>query len=80
MRGKMTTTTRKASPGGYGTGFGGTRETESGYYSSSSENDITNNKMASSVASKFCHECGTLFPVAQARFCGECGVKRMTIR
>ena len=77
MRGKMTPTTRKTSPGGYGTGFGGT---ESGYYSSSSENDITNNKMASSAVSKFCHECGTLYPVAQARFCGECGVKRMSIR
>ncbi|XP_063063299.1 zinc finger C2HC domain-containing protein 1A isoform X2 [Engraulis encrasicolus] len=26
---------------------------------------------------KFCHECGTKFPVESAKFCCECGVKRM---
>ncbi|KAM6977687.1 zinc finger C2HC domain-containing protein 1A [Aplochiton taeniatus] len=27
--------------------------------------------------SKFCHDCGTKFPVEWAKFCCECGVKRM---
>ena len=79
MRGNPSAAKTKSSPGGYGTGYGGTKESESGYYSSSSENDIANNKVASST-SKFCHECGTMFPVAQARFCSECGIKRMTLR
>nr|XP_023678176.1 zinc finger C2HC domain-containing protein 1A-like [Paramormyrops kingsleyae] len=26
---------------------------------------------------KFCHECGTRYPVESARFCCECGVRRM---
>jgi len=26
---------------------------------------------------KFCHECGTKFPVESAKFCCECGVRRM---
>ncbi|XP_041924816.1 zinc finger C2HC domain-containing protein 1A isoform X1 [Alosa sapidissima] len=28
---------------------------------------------------KFCHECGTKYPVECAKFCCECGVKRMCI-
>ncbi|KPP69361.1 zinc finger C2HC domain-containing protein 1A-like, partial [Scleropages formosus] len=28
---------------------------------------------------KFCHECGTKFPVESAKFCCECGVRRMCI-
>ena len=27
--------------------------------------------------SKFCHECGTKYPVMNAKFCCECGVRRM---
>ncbi|CAH1774676.1 unnamed protein product, partial [Owenia fusiformis] len=30
-------------------------------------------------AAKFCHECGTKFPVPTAKFCCECGVKRVKI-
>lgn len=26
---------------------------------------------------KFCHECGTKYPVSSAKFCCECGVRRM---
>lgn len=28
---------------------------------------------------KFCHECGTKYPVPSARFCIECGVKRLIL-
>ncbi|XP_033120817.1 zinc finger C2HC domain-containing protein 1A-like isoform X2 [Anneissia japonica] len=30
-------------------------------------------------ASRFCHECGTRYPVSNAKFCCECGMKRMWI-
>ncbi|XP_026474420.1 zinc finger C2HC domain-containing protein 1A-like [Ctenocephalides felis] len=29
--------------------------------------------------SKFCHECGSKFPLEAAKFCVECGVKRLTL-
>ncbi|XP_068736435.1 zinc finger C2HC domain-containing protein 1A-like [Montipora capricornis] len=29
--------------------------------------------------SKFCHECGTKYPVEKAKFCCECGMKRLYI-
>lgn len=29
--------------------------------------------------SKFCHECGSKYPVAVAKFCCECGVRRLII-
>lgn len=28
---------------------------------------------------KFCHECGTKYPVEWAKFCCECGVRRMVL-
>ncbi|XP_056378177.1 zinc finger C2HC domain-containing protein 1A [Hyla sarda] len=28
---------------------------------------------------KFCHECGTRYPVQSAKFCCECGVRRMVV-
>ncbi|XP_056155556.1 zinc finger C2HC domain-containing protein 1A isoform X2 [Lampris incognitus] len=31
------------------------------------------------IKSKFCHACGTKYPVESAKFCCECGVKRMCI-
>lgn len=80
MRGNLSATKTNSSPGGCGSGLMGTKGSESGYYSSSSENDLTNNIKASSAVSKFCHECGSKFPVTQARFCCECGTKRMAIR
>ena len=27
----------------------------------------------------FCHECGTKYPVATAKFCCECGIRRMHV-
>ncbi|XP_077294531.1 uncharacterized protein LOC143917034 isoform X2 [Arctopsyche grandis] len=35
--------------------------------------------MSLSRVSKFCHECGSSFPVETAKFCIECGVKRVMI-
>ncbi|XP_057881881.1 zinc finger C2HC domain-containing protein 1A [Melospiza georgiana] len=29
--------------------------------------------------SKFCHECGTKYPVEWAKFCCECGIRRMAV-
>ncbi|XP_053323548.1 zinc finger C2HC domain-containing protein 1A [Spea bombifrons] len=34
---------------------------------------------ASGQQTKFCHECGTKYPVQWAKFCCECGVKRMVL-
>ncbi|KAI1889046.1 hypothetical protein AGOR_G00175020 [Albula goreensis] len=34
---------------------------------------------SSGQQTKFCHECGTKYPVEWAKFCCECGVKRMCI-
>ncbi|XP_050311545.1 uncharacterized protein LOC126747093 isoform X2 [Anthonomus grandis grandis] len=34
---------------------------------------------ASTKLSKFCHECGTKFPVTGAKFCVECGAKRLVL-
>lgn len=65
----------------------GLKESESGYYSSSSENDHMNshsngssNNRKNSLGkggAKFCHECGTKYPLSEAKFCCECGVRRM---
>lgn len=44
-----------------------------------SRNDVKNKNEIhfSTTDSKFCHECGTKYPVDWAKFCCECGVKRM---
>nr|XP_022328325.1 zinc finger C2HC domain-containing protein 1A-like isoform X3 [Crassostrea virginica] len=65
----------------------GMKESESGYYSSSSENDhmnsysnvnsINRKNSLGAGGAKFCHECGTKYPLSEAKFCCECGVKRM---
>lgn len=46
-----------------------------------SRNDIKNEEEldCSTQGTKFCHECGTKYPVDWAKFCCECGVKRMCI-
>ncbi|XP_073686569.1 zinc finger C2HC domain-containing protein 1A isoform X2 [Garra rufa] len=46
-----------------------------------SRNDVkTENEINfSATGTKFCHECGTKYPVDWAKFCCECGVKRMHI-
>ncbi|XP_034562806.1 zinc finger C2HC domain-containing protein 1A isoform X2 [Notolabrus celidotus] len=38
-------------------------------------NDVGNGGMKS----KFCHACGTKYPVESAKFCCECGIRRMCI-
>ncbi|XP_062609748.1 zinc finger C2HC domain-containing protein 1A-like isoform X3 [Saccostrea cucullata] len=64
----------------------GTKESESGYYSSSSDNDHMNSysnanhdkrNSLGKTGAKFCHECGSKYPLSEAKFCCECGVKRM---
>ncbi|XP_041981759.1 uncharacterized protein LOC121735153 isoform X2 [Aricia agestis] len=50
--------------------------------SSSSETSIYRTTKESSPAprlSRFCHECGSKFPVDTAKFCIECGVKRLVV-
>lgn len=39
------------------------------------ENEVGNGGMKS----KFCHACGTKYPVESAKFCCECGIRRMCI-
>ncbi|KFO71181.1 Zinc finger C2HC domain-containing protein 1A, partial [Cuculus canorus] len=34
---------------------------------------------SSAQLSKFCHECGTRYPVEWAKFCCECGIRRMVV-
>ncbi|XP_028659269.1 zinc finger C2HC domain-containing protein 1A [Erpetoichthys calabaricus] len=36
-------------------------------------------RIVSEQLSRFCHECGTKYPVDHAKFCCECGVRRMCI-
>ncbi|XP_066534736.1 zinc finger C2HC domain-containing protein 1A isoform X1 [Hoplias malabaricus] len=43
-----------------------------------SRNDV-NEVDFSTQGTKFCHECGTKYPVEWAKFCCECGVRRMCI-
>ncbi|XP_066246201.1 uncharacterized protein DDB_G0284459-like isoform X1 [Euwallacea similis] len=47
---------------------------ENGLHSPALQNDNNSSNM-----SKFCHECGTRFPVSSAKFCVECGVKRLVL-
>ena len=77
IRGNLSSTKTTPPPSGYS---GGMRGSESGYYSSNSDIEISGNSKLSSAVSKFCHECGSKYPVTQARFCCECGTKRMAIR
>ncbi|CAK1587020.1 unnamed protein product [Parnassius mnemosyne] len=49
--------------------------------SSSSESSLHRAKETSPLPrlSRFCHECGNKFPVDTAKFCIECGVKRLVV-
>lgn len=38
----------------------------------------TNNK-SNVLPSKFCHECGSMYPISHAKFCCECGMKRIVL-
>ncbi|CAL8311715.1 unnamed protein product [Merluccius merluccius] len=42
------------------------------------QNDVGGgNEVDGGAKGKFCHECGTKYPVEAAKFCCECGVRRM---
>lgn len=40
---------------------------------------LANSTLKNVKMSKFCHECGSKFPVDTAKFCIECGVKRLLL-
>ncbi|KAL6097997.1 zc2hc1a [Pungitius sinensis] len=44
-----------------------------------SRNDVNDGVGNGGMKSKFCHACGTKYPVESAKFCCECGVKKMCI-
>jgi len=44
-------------------------------YTSHSSFNVT----SQSQLSRFCHECGARYPIANAKFCCECGVKRLAL-
>lgn len=44
-----------------------------------SYNNTSTNSALSQVKPKFCHECGTKYPVQNAKFCCECGVRRLHV-
>ncbi|XP_062311426.1 zinc finger C2HC domain-containing protein 1A-like [Osmerus eperlanus] len=75
---------------GTGTSPGSLKNTSSGVgmnrkkvYDADSYNSRNHAKSGGEVDSaqqtKFCHECGTKYPVDWAKFCCECGVRRMCI-
>ena len=39
----------------------------------------SSSKGGSNKLANFCHDCGTKYPVAEAKFCCECGLRRMAI-
>ncbi|XP_066917964.1 zinc finger C2HC domain-containing protein 1A-like [Clytia hemisphaerica] len=39
----------------------------------------SSNKGSSNKLANFCHDCGTKYPVVEAKFCCECGLRRMAI-
>ncbi|CAH0589008.1 unnamed protein product [Chrysodeixis includens] len=46
---------------------------------SSSGSEASLHRRAAPRLSRFCHECGNKFPVDTAKFCIECGVKRLVV-
>ncbi|KAJ8277716.1 hypothetical protein GJAV_G00079010 [Gymnothorax javanicus] len=79
-------------PSGLKSGTGSLKNTSSGVgmnrknvYSADGCNSRNHAKSGNEVdapltqQTKFCHECGTKYPVEWAKFCCECGVKRMCI-
>ncbi|XP_013148213.1 PREDICTED: dentin sialophosphoprotein isoform X3 [Papilio polytes] len=47
--------------------------------SSGSESSVHAEPPAAARLSRFCHECGSRFPVDSAKFCIECGVRRLLV-
>ncbi|KAM4606005.1 zinc finger C2HC domain-containing protein 1A isoform 2-T2 [Polymixia lowei] len=72
-------------------GYGSVKNTQSGVGlnkrkvsnvdSYNSRNDAVSGSAEniSAAKSKFCHACGTKFPIESAKFCCECGIRRMCI-
>ena len=55
------------------------RENDNGYHSNSDGSRDEMPGRGKSAAARFCHECGTKYPVMSAKFCCECGMKRVFI-
>ncbi|XP_029001365.1 zinc finger C2HC domain-containing protein 1A isoform X2 [Betta splendens] len=75
-------------PRAVGSGYGAVKTTQSviGVNRKKVETYISRNDVDGGVEvgnggvkSKFCHACGTKYPVESAKFCCECGVRRMCI-
>ncbi|XP_022056903.1 zinc finger C2HC domain-containing protein 1A isoform X2 [Acanthochromis polyacanthus] len=73
---------------GVSSGYGSVRNTQSGVGLNKkkvdthiSRNDVDGGNEVGNggMKSKFCHACGTKYPVESAKFCCECGVRRMCI-
>lgn len=68
-------------------GYGSVRNTQSGLNKKKVDSYISRNDVVDGgnevgnggMKSKFCHACGTKYPVESAKFCCECGVRRMCI-
>ncbi|XP_041670091.1 zinc finger C2HC domain-containing protein 1A [Cheilinus undulatus] len=69
-------------------GYGSVRNTQSGTalnkkkvesYISRNDVDGSDDIGNGGMKSKFCHDCGTKYPVESAKFCCECGIRRMCI-
>ncbi|XP_028289384.1 zinc finger C2HC domain-containing protein 1A isoform X2 [Parambassis ranga] len=69
-------------------GYGSVRNNQSGIglnkkkvdgYISRDDVDGGNDVGNGGMKSKFCHACGTKYPVESAKFCCECGIRRMCI-
>ncbi|XP_004546558.1 zinc finger C2HC domain-containing protein 1A isoform X2 [Maylandia zebra] len=67
-------------------GYGSVRNAQTGLnkkkvdsYISRNDIDGANDVGNGGMKSKFCHACGTKYPVESAKFCCECGVRRMCI-
>ncbi|XP_039271615.2 uncharacterized protein LOC120346047 [Styela clava] len=43
------------------------------------DSEKSGSSLSSNSSSRFCHECGSRYPVMTAKFCCECGMKRITI-
>ncbi|XP_042695707.1 zinc finger C2HC domain-containing protein 1A isoform X1 [Centrocercus urophasianus] len=64
----------------YSRSDGKTGNDTAGYLSSVNGGSSKSNEGNSSVQlPKFCHECGTRYPVEWAKFCCECGIRRMVV-
>ncbi|XP_068565823.1 zinc finger C2HC domain-containing protein 1A isoform X2 [Cebidichthys violaceus] len=67
-------------------GYGSVRTPQSGTANNKkkvdayiSRNDVDDGVDNGGMKSKFCHACGTKYPVESAKFCCECGVRKMCI-